>query len=61
MIIIANIKSDKIKNLDKLLEETYPGCKILSSSVIKIEYGSEFKYSKQYKIEKEGLLIFYDE
>lgn len=60
MIITVVVNSDKKENLDTLLSEMYPGCKILNSSVIKVEYHDEYRYSKSYKIEKDGLLIFHD-
>ena len=60
MIINVITNSNKKENLDTLLYEMYPGCKILSSSIIKVEYHKEYKYSKSFKIQKDGLLIFHD-
>lgn len=60
MIINTIVKSNEIKNLDKLLNEMYPDSKVISSGIIKIEYNSEYKYSKSYKLEKDGLLIRHD-
>jgi hypothetical protein len=61
MIITAVVKSNEIKNLDKLLNELYPDSKVISSSVIRIDYNAEYKYSRSYKLEKDGLLIRYDD
>lgn len=60
-MVIASIQANSVEDLDRLIEEFYPNCKIINRSITKIDYESEYRYTQSLVIEMPGKPLSFDE